>query len=163
MQWSFKTRKETATISEKASIDWQLPPYRCTPPSLSPVFVQALRSPHAASFRQVPVLVASSGDAAREIMKNQDLIFSNRPKSIIPDKLLYGSKDVAFAPYSEYWRQIRSICVLHLLSSKRVQSFRRVREEETSIMIENIKQLGRSSRVINLSNFVGIPYDWNCL
>lgn len=88
-------------------------------------------------------------------MKNQDLIFSNRPKSSIPDKLLYGSTDVAFAPYGEYWRQIRSICVLHLLSTKRVQSFRRVREEETSIMIENIKRLGRSSsRVINLSNLL---------
>ncbi|XP_073014696.1 cytochrome P450 71A6-like [Primulina eburnea] len=106
-------------------------------------------------FGKVPVLVASSADAAREIMKNQDLIFSNRPKSSIPDKLLYGSTDVAFAPYGEYWRQIRSICVLHLLSNKRVQSFRRVREEETSLMIENIKRLGRSSsRVINLSKLL---------
>ncbi|KAL7094228.1 hypothetical protein ACP275_11G089300 [Erythranthe tilingii] len=31
-------------------------------------------------FGRVPVLVVSSADAAREIMKNQDAIFSNRPK-----------------------------------------------------------------------------------
>ncbi|KAK6130789.1 hypothetical protein DH2020_035477 [Rehmannia glutinosa] len=60
-------------------------------------------------------------------MKNQDLIFSNRPKLSIPDRLIYGSRDVAFAPYGEHWRQVRSICVLQLLSNKRVQSKKRRR------------------------------------
>nr|QBS13818.1 Cytochrome P450 monooxygenase [Marrubium vulgare] len=99
-------------------------------------------------FGKVPVLVASSADAAREIMKNQDLVFSNRPKLSIPDRLQYGSRDVAFSPYGEYWRQVRSICVLHLLSMKRVQSFRRVREEETTLLVEKMRS---SSSVVNLS------------
>ncbi|KAK6123578.1 hypothetical protein DH2020_042681 [Rehmannia glutinosa] len=102
-------------------------------------------------FGRVPVLIVSSAEAAREIMKNQDLIFSNRPKLSIPDRLIYGSRDVAFAPYGEYWRKVRSISVLQLLSNKRVQSCRRVREEETSAMVEKIKQLGSSSTVVNLS------------
>ncbi|KAL2465415.1 Cytochrome [Abeliophyllum distichum] len=71
-----------------------------------------------------PVLVVSSADAAREVMKDHDLIFSNRPKSSIADRLIYGSKDVGFSPYGELWRQLRSITVLQLLSNKRVQSFR---------------------------------------
>ncbi|KAL8465634.1 hypothetical protein ACS0TY_034928 [Phlomoides rotata] len=99
----------------------------------------------------VPVLVAFSADAAREIMKNQDLIFSNRPKLSIPDRLEYGSRDIAFSPYGEYWRQVRSICVLHLLSLKRVLSFRRVREEETSLMVEKIMS---SPSVVNLSELL---------
>ncbi|KAH6754886.1 hypothetical protein C2S53_019594 [Perilla frutescens var. hirtella] len=103
-------------------------------------------------FGNTPVLVASSAAAAREIMKNQDLIFSNRPKLSIPDRLFYGSRDVAFSRYGDYWRQKRSICVLQLLSNKRVQSFRHVREEETSLMVEKIELLGRSSTVVNLSN-----------
>ncbi|KAG8378736.1 hypothetical protein BUALT_Bualt07G0016200 [Buddleja alternifolia] len=102
-------------------------------------------------FGRVPVLVVSSADAACEIMKNQDLIFSNRPKLSIPNRLLYGARDVSFAPYGEYWRQVRSICVLQLLSNKRVQSFRRVREEETSIMINKIKQMGTLASFVNLS------------
>ncbi|KAL0341604.1 UNVERIFIED_CONTAM: cytochrome [Sesamum calycinum] len=101
---------------------------------------------------QVPVLVVSSADAACEIMKNQDLFFSNRPKLSIPDRLTYGSRDVAFVPYSEYWRKARSICVLQLLSNKRVQSFHRVREEETSAMIARIRQLGSSSSAVDLSD-----------
>ncbi|PHU23669.1 Cytochrome P450 71A6 [Capsicum chinense] len=92
-----------------------------------------------------PVFVASSAEAARDIMKTHDLEWSSRPKSIMADRLLYGSKDVAFSPYGEYWRQIRSIVVLHMLSNKRVQSYRHVREEETSNMIEKVKQMCDSS------------------
>nr|XP_004236547.1 cytochrome P450 71A4-like [Solanum lycopersicum] len=91
-------------------------------------------------FGSKPVIVASSVDAARDIMKTNDLVWSGRPKSSMTDGLFYGSKDVAFSPYGEYWRQIRSITVLHLLSNKRVQSYRRVREEEISNMIDNIRQ-----------------------
>jgi hypothetical protein len=113
-------------------------------------------------FGSKPVLVASSADAAREIMKTHDLIFSSRPKSSIPDRLLFNSKDVAFAPYGEYWRQVRSICVLQLLSNKRVQLFRHVREEETSEMIEKIRRTCSSSS-INMSDvFITLTNDVVC-
>ncbi|KAL2515524.1 Cytochrome [Forsythia ovata] len=102
-----------------------------------------------------PAVIVSSADAAREILKNQDLIFSNRPKSSILDKVLYGSKDIAFTPYGEHWRQVRSICVLQLLSNKRVQSFRHIREEETSLMIAKIRHsCSSSSSLINLSDIL---------
>ncbi|KAL5728387.1 hypothetical protein ACHQM5_001479 [Ranunculus cassubicifolius] len=55
-------------------------------------------------------------------------------------EFVYGGKDVAFAPYGEYWRQMKKICVTDLLSVKRVQSFRYVREEITD-MVNNIKGL----------------------
>ncbi|CAI9112797.1 OLC1v1013290C1 [Oldenlandia corymbosa var. corymbosa] len=106
-----------------------------------------------------PILVASSAKAASEIMKTHDLIFSNRPQSI-GQKLFYNSKDVAFSPYGDYWRQMRSICVLQLLSNQRVHSFRCVREEEMSLMIEKIKQRcvadpNSSSRtLVNLSEML---------
>ncbi|KAL6549683.1 hypothetical protein OROMI_020171 [Orobanche minor] len=99
-----------------------------------------------------PVLLVSSVEAAREIMKNQDVIFSNRPRLSIADRLFYSGKDVGFAPYGDYWRQMRSICVLQLLSNTRVQSFRRVREEETSLMVENIRR--SRSPAVDLSETV---------
>ncbi|KAG5568191.1 hypothetical protein H5410_064794 [Solanum commersonii] len=104
-------------------------------------------------FGSKPVIVASSVDAARDIMKTHDLVCSNRPKSSIAERLFYGSKDVAFSPYGEYWRQIKSVTVLHLLSNKRVQSYRDIREEETSNMIVKIRQecdSNFSSSVIDL-------------
>nr|GME13210.1 cytochrome P450 71A3-like [Ipomoea batatas] len=114
-------------------------------------------------FGSVPVLVASSPDAAREIMKDHDLAFSDRPANTMASRLLYGYKDVAFAPYGEYWRQVRSICVLHLLSNTRVQSFRNVREEETRLMVEKIRQLSSSGSLINLSDvFIELTNDIVC-
>ncbi|CAL2261133.1 unnamed protein product [Prunus armeniaca] len=95
--------------------------------------LQALSQPHGLlHFGSVPALVVSSAEAAREILKTHDLTFSDRPKSTIFEKLLYNYKDVSTAPYGEYWRQVKSICVSHLLTTKRVQSFRGVREEETN-------------------------------
>ncbi|TMW86351.1 hypothetical protein EJD97_021511 [Solanum chilense] len=91
-------------------------------------------------FGSKPVIVVSSVNAARDIMKTHDLVWSNRPKSSITDKLFYGSKDVAFTSYGEDWRQIKSMFMFHLLNNKRVQSYRRVREEEISNMIDKIRQ-----------------------
>ena len=91
-------------------------------------------------FGSMPVLVVSSAEAAREVMKTQDLSFASRPKLSIHRKLLYDTKDVLFAPYGEYWRQVRSICVVHLLSKKWVESFQYVREEETAVLIEKIRK-----------------------
>ncbi|KAJ4968207.1 hypothetical protein NE237_014908 [Protea cynaroides] len=92
-----------------------------------------------------PTLVISRPDAAHEIMKNHDVIFSSRPASSFSRKLLYNHKNVAFAPYGDYWKQVREICVLLLLTTKRFQSFQPVREEETKAMIEIIKKSCSSS------------------
>ncbi|XP_065874545.1 cytochrome P450 736A117-like [Euphorbia lathyris] len=97
----------------------------------------------------VPALIISSADMAREIMKTHDIIFSDRPKSKINQITAYGQKDIAVAPYGEYWRQMKSIAVVHLLSNKRVQSYKDVREEETNLMIDHIKS--SSSLPVNLS------------
>lgn len=115
-------------------------------------------------FGTTPVLVVSSADSARDIMKTHDLVFSNRPRRKLSDIVLYGSKDIAAAQYGEYWRQIRSLCVLHLLNNKRVQSLRQVREEETEILVEKIKHAcSRNLGVVNLSElFSAITNDIVC-
>ncbi|KAM4123469.1 hypothetical protein ACJW30_01G162300 [Castanea mollissima] len=88
-------------------------------------------------FDSVPTLVVSSANAAQEITKTHNLIFMNRPKSSMFEKLSYNYKDM------------KSILVLHLLSRKRIQSFRVVREEELSLLVEKIKQSCFS--IVNLS------------
>ncbi|XP_050223172.1 cytochrome P450 736A117-like [Mercurialis annua] len=102
-----------------------------------------------------PVLVVSSAELARDIMKTHDLIFADRPTTKIQMMLLYDQKDMAFAPYGEYWRQMKSLCVLHLLSNKRVRSYSKIREEEINLMIDTIKNSSSSSTsVVNLSEVI---------
>ncbi|XP_068640651.1 desmethyl-deoxy-podophyllotoxin synthase-like [Aristolochia californica] len=101
---------------------------------------------------QISLLVVSSPEVAKEIMKTHDLIFSQRPHVLGSSILTYGNRDVINAPYGEYWRQLRKICIVELLSAKRVQSFSRVREEEVSSLIQSISILAGSP--INLSKMI---------
>ncbi|XP_050223165.1 cytochrome P450 736A117-like [Mercurialis annua] len=101
-----------------------------------------------------PVLVISSAELARDVMKTQDLIFADRPITKIQMMLLYDKKDVAFASYGEYWRQIKSLCVLHLLSNKRVRSYSKIREEEINLIIDTLKNSSSSTSVVNLSDLI---------
>ncbi|KAJ1419074.1 Cytochrome P450 [Sesbania bispinosa] len=75
---------------------------------------------------------------AKEILKTHFVAFANRPKLLSPQILAYGATDIVFTQYGDYWRQMRKICVLELLSTKRVQSFSYIREVETSKFIKSI-------------------------
>ncbi|XP_059304041.1 (+)-menthofuran synthase-like [Lycium ferocissimum] len=114
-------------------------------------------------FGSTPVLIASSAEAASEIMKTQDRSFANKPKSSIPSKLFFGPKDVAFTPYGEYWRNARSVCMHQLLNNKRVQSFSKIRDEETSLLLQKIGDSIDNSQVVDLTElFVSMTNDVLC-
>ena len=96
----------------------------------------------------IPALVISSADIAREIFKTHDRVFSGRPVLYATKKLTYNLSAVSFAPYGEYWREVRKIATLELFSAKRVQSFQAVRDEEVALMLDSIAV---SSGPVNLS------------
>ncbi|KAL0904798.1 hypothetical protein M5K25_026950 [Dendrobium thyrsiflorum] len=98
-----------------------------------------------------PTVVVSSAEIAEQVMKTQDLIFASRPPSSLANHLLYNSTDVAFSPYSDYWRMIKKICIVHLLSSKCVQSYKSVREEEVALLIADIRAASVAAEAVNLS------------
>ncbi|XP_011627085.2 cytochrome P450 71A1 [Amborella trichopoda] len=99
---------------------------------------------------RVPTIVVSSAEIAKEVMKTQDMVFANRPGLFAAEKLLYGGTGVIFSPYGEYWRQVRKICALELLSTKKVKSFQSVREEEVASMVSTISCFSHGDPV-NLS------------
>ncbi|CAL5053941.1 unnamed protein product [Urochloa decumbens] len=84
---------------------------------------------------EVPTLVVSSREAAREVMKTHDAAFASRPLSATVRVLTSGGRDIIFAPYGDHWRQLRKIAITELLSARRVLSFRAVREEEVAAML----------------------------
>ncbi|KAK7288538.1 hypothetical protein RIF29_01999 [Crotalaria pallida] len=98
---------------------------------------------------EISYIIVSSPDVAKEILKTHDSIFSNRPLMVI-SKLAYNATDIAFSPHGGYWSQLRKICTIELLSAKRVQTFRSIREEEVSKLIETICSSSEGS-IVNLS------------
>ena len=87
---------------------------------------------------EVPTLVVSSRDAAREVMKTHDTAFATRPLSATLRVLTNGGRDLVFAPYGDYWRQVRKIAVTELLTARRVHSFRSIREEEVAAVLRAV-------------------------
>ncbi|RZC83709.1 hypothetical protein C5167_046483 [Papaver somniferum] len=103
----------------------------------------------------IPTLVISSTDIAKEICKSHDIVFSGRPALYAAEKICYGCQDITFAPYGDYWREIRKISILELLSPKRVASFRSVREEEVSIAMDFIRKASATTKVpINITEMM---------
>ncbi|KAI5352208.1 hypothetical protein L3X38_005099 [Prunus dulcis] len=100
---------------------------------------------------RVPTLVISSAEAAKEALKTNDLHCCSRPSSAGCRRLTYNYLDVAFAPYGEYWREIRKICVLELFSVKRVQSYWSVREEEVDRLVNSISSSSSSGAPVDLT------------
>ncbi|XP_019703678.2 cytochrome P450 71A1 [Elaeis guineensis] len=103
---------------------------------------------------QVPTLIVSSAEMAREIMRTHDHIFASRPPMKAAKILLCDGRDVGFAPYGECWRYAKKVCIIHLLSNKKVQSFRLAREEEVALMIRNISRASLTPDPLNVSEIL---------
>ncbi|KDP30978.1 hypothetical protein JCGZ_11354 [Jatropha curcas] len=103
---------------------------------------------------EIPTVVVSSAKLAKEALKTHDLVLSSRPQLYSAKYLFYGCTDIAFSPHGAYWRNIRKVCVLELLSAKRVQSFGYVREEEVARLV---RRIGESyPQPTNLSKMIGL-------
>ncbi|KAL6143099.1 hypothetical protein ACLB2K_053795 [Fragaria x ananassa] len=100
---------------------------------------------------QLQAIVISSPKAAEEVLKTHELTFAQRPRVLAVEVISFGQGSIVFAPYGDYWREIRKICVLKVLKNKRVQSFGLIREEEVSNLIESISSSSKGFTPINFS------------
>ncbi|KAL7145148.1 hypothetical protein ABFS83_07G060400 [Erythranthe nasuta] len=106
---------------------------------------------------QVPAVVISSAQVAKQALKHNDLAFAGRPHTTPSKKLSYGYLDIASSSHNDYWREMRKTVVLRLFTLKQVHSFKPIREEEVSHMIDEITNLtlaGPSGRAVDLSERV---------
>ncbi|KAI8571480.1 hypothetical protein RHMOL_Rhmol01G0123100 [Rhododendron molle] len=102
-------------------------------------------------------VVVSSPRLAKEVMQTQDVAFANRPPLLAVKSMTYNYVDIAFCPYCDYWRQMRKICILELLSAKNVRSFSSIREDEVFHLVESIKTSSGSpidlaNKILSLTN-----------
>ncbi|CAN1356342.1 Desmethyl-deoxy-podophyllotoxin synthase [Linum perenne] len=87
---------------------------------------------------EIPHVIVSSAEAAKQVMRTHDISFAQRPFHPHQAKVMYGGINLIHAPYGDYWRQLRRIATLELLTARRVESLRRVREVEVLNLVRDI-------------------------
>ncbi|KAL5820341.1 hypothetical protein ACOSQ3_022223 [Xanthoceras sorbifolium] len=108
-----------------------------------------------------PTIVVSSPQAAELFLRTHDLVFASRPPLQAFKLLSYGQKDMIMAPYGPYWRTVRKMCTLELLSNHKISSFKSVRKEELGLLIGFIKDA--AAVPVDLSAEVGtLSADMTC-
>ncbi|XP_052302867.1 cytochrome P450 CYP82D47-like [Populus trichocarpa] len=75
-------------------------------------------------------LIVSNWEMAKECLRTNDKAFATRPKTLAMDILGYNYSMLGFSPYGTYWRLIRKIVTLEVLSNHRLEMFTHVREDE---------------------------------
>ncbi|KAF6143964.1 hypothetical protein GIB67_017572 [Kingdonia uniflora] len=89
----------------------------------------------------IKALVVSDSEVAKECFTTNDIVFATRPRVVATKHLSYDYAMFGFAPYGPYWREIRKIVVLELLSSKRIQLLKDVTSSEIGASIKELYEV----------------------
>ncbi|CAI8618261.1 unnamed protein product [Vicia faba] len=82
-------------------------------------------------------LVVSSYEMAKECFTVNDKAFASRPKSVAFEILGYNFSMIGFSPYGSYWRTMRKIATVHVLSAHRTETLLKdVMESEVKIAMK---------------------------
>ncbi|XVF15097.1 hypothetical protein REPUB_Repub09cG0119900 [Reevesia pubescens] len=102
-------------------------------------------------FGLMPVIVVSSPEAAEQFLKTYDLVFASRPPHEGSKYINYNQQGLGFSPYGSYWRDMRKMCTLELLSNLKINSFRSIRKEELQLLIDYVHKATSTRAAVDLS------------
>ncbi|KAL0543299.1 hypothetical protein IC582_018391 [Cucumis melo] len=100
----------------------------------------------------LPAIIVSSARATELFLKTHDLHFASRPLTITSNHISYGRKGIAFAQYGPYWRNIRKMCTLELLSSLKINSFSSMRKQEVGSLIKGLEDAATDGVAVDLTS-----------
>ncbi|WCJ39155.1 cytochrome P450 family 705 subfamily A polypeptide 22 [Euphorbia peplus] len=98
----------------------------------------------------LPFILVSSADFAAEIFRTNDLVFSAKTQAPLRDSLVFGNSSFLAAPYGEYWRFMKKLCMTELLGTKQVERSKGVRREEVMVLLERVADTAKKNESIEL-------------
>ncbi|KAH6765507.1 hypothetical protein C2S52_016490 [Perilla frutescens var. hirtella] len=102
-------------------------------------------------FGSIPTVVVSSPAAAELFLKTHDLTFASRPRSEASNYLGYQQRSIAMARYGDDWRNLRKLCTLELLSSRKVAQFEPMRKAELGIFVNSLRRAAAAREAVDMS------------
>ncbi|PWA57320.1 cytochrome P450 [Artemisia annua] len=83
-------------------------------------------------------LIVSDSEMAKLCFTINDKDFADRPTTVASQIMGYNYAMIGFAPYGDYWRQLRKIITLELLSQRRVEMLGHIRVSELKASMNDI-------------------------
>lgn len=99
----------------------------------------------------VPAIIVSSPQAAELVLKTHDLVFASRPPHQAAKHISWNQTNLSFSPYGPYWREMRKLCTLELLSNLKINSFKPMRKEELGLLINSLEEAAKGCVAVDLS------------
>ncbi|KAL2935406.1 Cytochrome P450 78A5 [Bienertia sinuspersici] len=96
-------------------------------------------------------VIASQPESAKEILNSS--VFADRPVKESAYELLFH-RAMGFAPFGEYWRNLRRISATYLFSPRRISSFGVFREEIGLKMVDEVKTLMGKNGNVQVKNIL---------
>ncbi|CAK7328262.1 unnamed protein product [Dovyalis caffra] len=95
------------------------------------------------------IVVVTDPEAVKECFTTNDRILSSRPRSSHGEYLSYNYAAFGFANSGPFWREMRKIAAIQLLSSHRLKSLRHVQVSEVNTLIKDMYLLGKSNKQVS--------------
>jgi len=90
-------------------------------------------------------LVINNWEMAKECFTTNDMAVSSRPKLIAIELMGYNAM-FGFVPYGPYWRELRKIVTLEILTTRRVEQLQHVRVSELQNSIKELHDVWCSQK-----------------
>ncbi|WRX16023.1 Cytochrome P450 - like 10 [Theobroma cacao] len=83
-------------------------------------------------------LVVSGWEVIKECFTTYDKVFPTRPRTLAAKLMGYDHALMGSAPYGPYWRHTRKIATVELLSNRRLDLLKHVREAEINNLLKEL-------------------------
>ncbi|KAL6012464.1 hypothetical protein ACLOJK_002953 [Asimina triloba] len=104
-------------------------------------------------------LFVSSWELTKECFTTNDIAMASRPKLLAGEMVGYNFAIVGFAAYGPYWRQIRKVMNLEILSAHRIESLKHFRIAEIEMSVRDLHRTwskqGGEKLVVDMGRWIG--------
>lgn len=115
-----------------------------------PIFSLRLGSQHG--------LVVSNWEAVKECFTTNDRVFASRPSMAVGKYMGYDNAMFGLAPYGPYWRDVRKMVTVELLTARRLDGLSHVRATEVDRFVKDLysmsSELGGGKEAVDIGSWI---------
>lgn len=90
-------------------------------------------------------VVVNSWEVAKECLTTHDRAMAGRPQVAAGKFMGYDHAMMVIAPYGPYWRHVRKLVTVGLLSAKQIELLKHVRAQEINIIIHQLYKISAAN------------------